>query len=104
MKLKYAISMLTKDKRFSFILIFGALLLCIPFIAMQFTSIVNWTLFDFLVAGFLIFGTGSLLELVLRKVKTTRNRLYLFGAITLLFLTVWAELAIGVFGTPFAGY
>lgn len=95
--------MLTQDKRFSFILIFGALLLCIPFIAMQFTKEVNWTLLDFLVAAILIFGTGLLCEFVLRKVKNASNRWYVIAAIILLMISVWVELAVGVFGTPFAG-
>jgi hypothetical protein len=36
---------------------------------MQFTNEVNWTLFDFVVAGVLLLGTGFICELVIRKVK-----------------------------------
>ncbi len=78
-------------------------LLLIPFIAMQFTSEVNWSLFDFVVAGILLFGTGFLIDMVIRKAKNVQNRYLLIVIILLLLFMVWAELAVGVFGTPFAG-
>ena len=57
------------NKRLTFILITATILLLIPLVAMQFTEEVNWTLADFLVAGVLLYGTGLLCELILRKVK-----------------------------------
>ena len=79
------------------------LLLMIPLVAMQFTSDVNWSGFDFTIMGTLLLSAGLLIELVARKV---RNLDYKFGfiiAILILFFLVWAELAVGIFGTPFAG-
>lgn len=78
-------------------------LLIIPLIAMQFSKEVNWSIFDFVVMGALLLSTGLLCELVLRKVKTTRNRIIICGAVVFIFLLVWAELAVGIFGTAFAG-
>ncbi|MBS3994111.1 MAG: hypothetical protein KGZ87_10390 [Bacteroidetes bacterium] len=78
-------------------------LLLIPFIAMQFTSEVNWSLFDFAVAAILLFGTGFLIDMVIRKAKNVQNRYLLIVIILLLLFMVWAELSVGVFGTPFAG-
>lgn len=95
--------MITQNQRLTGILLTAALLLLIPFIAMQFTSEVNWTLFDFVVAGVLLFGTGLILELIMRKVKQTRHRITLCIVIILALLVVWVELAVGIFGTPFAG-
>ncbi|HZW20766.1 hypothetical protein [Noviherbaspirillum sp.] len=72
------------------------LLLLIPLAAMQFTSEVNWDMTDFIVMGFLLFGTGSTFVLVSRKAP--RNyRLAIGAAFTLALLYVWAELAAGVF-------
>ncbi len=85
------------------ILIGAAMLLLIPLIAMRFTDEVDWDLFDFIVMGVLLSGTGLLLELVLRMVKQTRYRLALCATVLFGFLVVWAELAVGVIGTPFAG-
>ena len=92
-----------KSKRVIGILLTVALLLMIPLIAMQFTDGINWSLFDFVVMGVLLLGTGLLCELVLRKVKNTEHRLALCGAILVVLFLIWAELAVGIFGTPFAG-
>jgi hypothetical protein len=92
-----------KHKRLILILSAAAILLLIPFVAMQFTGEVDWTGFDFIIMGVLLFGTGLLCELVLRKVKSFRNRFLLCAAVLLAFFLIWAELAVGVFGSPFAG-
>jgi hypothetical protein len=92
-----------KNKRLIIILSTAAVLLLVPYIAMQFTSEVDWTSSDFLIMGILLFGTGLLCELVMRKVKTIQGRVFICAAILFAFLLVWAELAVGLFGTPFAG-
>lgn len=92
-----------KNKRLIIIMSSAALLLTVPFWAMQFTSEVNWSPFDFLLMGFLLFVTGLSCEFVLRKAKDIRKRILICGLILLLFLLVWAELAVGLFGSPFAG-
>jgi len=95
--------MITKNKRLAVIVLTAALLLLIPFIAMQFTDEVKWSPIDFIVMGILLPGTGFMCEFILRKVKKTRYRLALIGTIMIAFLLIWAELAVGIFGTPFAG-
>lgn len=92
-----------QNKRLVTILTTATALLLIPLIAMNFTNDVNWKFFDFLVAGVLLIGTGLTLEFILRKIKTLRYRI-LFGiALFLVLILIWAELAVGIFGTPFAG-
>ncbi|MFD1095577.1 hypothetical protein [Salegentibacter chungangensis] len=92
-----------KNTRLIIILLVAAILLLIPLVAMQFTGEVNWTLSDFAVGGVLLFGTGLLMEFILRKNKKTKQRILLCAALIAVFLLVWAELAVGVLGTPFAG-
>lgn len=92
-----------KTKRLNWIFIGITFLLCIPLVAMQFTTEVNWSVSDFIVAAILLFGTGLVCELVLRNVKTTRNRILICGVVLAVLLLVWIELAVGIFGTPFAG-
>lgn len=96
-------NMITNNKRLIGIVATAAGILFIPLIAMQFSSEVNWDIFDFIVMGILLLSTGLLCELVLRKVKTTKNRIIICGAVLIILFLVWAELAVGVFGTPFAG-
>ena len=95
--------MTTQNKRLFGILITITFLLLIPVIAMQFTDEVNWNLFDFVVAGLLLLCTGLICEFVLRNVTKTKHRIAICLAITLGLLVIWAELAVGIFGTPFAG-
>ncbi|VTR50916.1 Uncharacterised protein [Sphingobacterium thalpophilum] len=80
-----------------------ALLLCIPLIAMQFTEEVKWTGWDFVVMGALLTLTALLWELVWRGVRTFGYRVLLCSFIVVGFLLIWAELAVGIFGTPIAG-
>lgn len=95
--------MITQNNRLIIILLSVAFLLLIPFIAMQFTGEVNWSPFDFLVMGILLFSTGLTCELVLRKVNKVEYRIALWVATLVIFFLIWAELAVGIFGTPFAG-
>ena len=92
-----------KNKRLILILTTAAILLSIPFIAMQFTTEVDWNITDFAIMGVLLFGTGLLCELVMRTVKSIDNRILICGAVLFVFFLIWAELAVGIFGTPFAG-
>jgi len=96
-------TILQSNKRFTFILLGIAALLSIPLIAMQFTDEVDWSAFDFLVMGILLLIVGIAIEMVLRKVSGASTRFLLLLLIGLLFLLIWAELAVGIFGTPFAG-
>jgi peptidoglycan/LPS O-acetylase OafA/YrhL len=95
--------MTLQNKRLTLIMLAVAVLLLIPFVAMQFSNEVSWSVFDFIVAGVLLLGTGLLCELVIRKVKTAERRIAIIVVILAALLLIWAELAVGVFGTPFAG-
>lgn len=91
------------NKRFMGILLIIAVLLCIPLIAMLFTNEVVWTLSDFIIAGILLLGTGIVIEVVARNVKSKKTRMGMIAVTLVVLFLVWAELAVGVFGTPFAG-
>ena len=80
-----------------------ALILLIPLVAMQFTKEVNWDLADFIIMGILLFVTGMAIEVVTRKVRSTKVKLALTLIILFVLFLVWAELAVGIFGSPFAG-
>ena len=95
--------MTAERKRLTFILLAPIILLLIPFIGMQFSEEVNWTIGDFIIAGVLLFGTGLILELLIRKVKEKRTKLILVSLVLLGLIILWAELAVGIFGSPLAG-
>ncbi len=95
--------MVLQNKRLIFILASIVFILLIPFVAMQFTNEVNWSAFDFLAMGALLVSTGLVCEFVLRKVKKIEYRIALCGVILVVLFLIWAELAVGIFGSPFAG-
>lgn len=61
----------------------------------------NWDETDYIVAGLLVAAAGLLLYGASRL--RGRYRWIAAAVIVLLFVATWAELAVGVFGTPFAG-
>ncbi len=90
-------------QRFKFILIGIGTVLCIPLIAMQFTNEVNWSPFDFMVALVLLLSLGITIELILQKIKGVNSKLVWIVIALFCFFLIWAELDVGLFGTPFAG-
>ena len=95
--------MITQNKRLFGIVLAVVCLLLIPFTAMQFTDEVKWKLPDFLIMGTLLLGTGLICEIVIREVKNIRHRVYIIEALLVALFLIWAELAVGIFGTPFTG-
>jgi hypothetical protein len=95
--------MIMKNTRLKFIVLIVISLLLIPLIAMQFTEEVNWTPMDFVFAGVLLLATGLIFDLVFRKVKNINYRIVILTILMLVLLLIWAELAVGIFGTPFSG-
>lgn len=96
---------LKQMKKERVILIFSivVLVLAIPLVAMQITNEVNWDLPDFILMGLLLFGTGITCDLVIRKIKNSKLRIVTCVILLVVLLLIWAELAVGIFGTPFAG-
>ncbi len=92
-----------KNSRLIILMTTVAVLLLIPLIAMQFTDEVNWNMSDFIVAAVLLLVAVFTYELISRKVKAPKNKTILSVTLLIFFLLVWAELAVGIFGTPFAG-
>ena len=62
-----------------------------------------WTLSDFVIGGFLLLVLGLGIELVRSKVQNKKKRYTLLALVLFAFVLIWAELAVGLFGTPFAG-
>jgi hypothetical protein len=100
---RYYSKMLPKSKTLLIIISLVFFLLLIPFLAMQFTNEVTWSVMDFVMAGILLLGTGLAIEYVLRKVKNTKHHIIICSLILLALLLLWLELAVGIFGTPIAG-
>jgi hypothetical protein len=90
--------MTTPNKRFIGILAAATILLLIPFVARF-----PWGAFDFIAAGVLLFGTGIAIEVALRLITKWEYRVAACVGILIALAIVWAELAVGLFGSPIAG-
>ena len=74
-----------------------ALIMLAPAVAMRFTDEVNWTAFDFVFAGVLLIGGGSLIELVAWKVRNPVVRIGFALFIVAFAALVWIQGAVGIF-------
>ena len=90
-------------KRFSILTFAPLALLLIPLIAMHYSDEVHWTLIDFAIMGVLLLVAGMWTQRVVERVKSFPRRATYIILVLLLFLLVWAELAVGIFGSPLAG-
>jgi len=70
---------------------------------MQLTDTIQWSVLDFVVMGILLLGLGSGIQWVSGKIQSPWKKQVYVGLLILTFLLVWAELAVGIFGTPVAG-
>lgn len=64
---------------------------------------VNWNLFDFIVMGSLLLTIGFMYEFLILKFSATKDRVILALLLLVLLFLIWAELAVGIFGSPIAG-
>ena len=78
-------------------------LLLIPLIGMAFTDEINWSPFDFIIMGSLLIFLSIGINFVSNRTKNIKNRILYIVILVLIFMLLWAELAVGVFGTPFSG-
>lgn len=77
----------------------AAALLLLPWVAMQFTSEVDWTGFDFVAMGLMLGSVCLVFELA---VRVARTNVYVVGAgvaVVTGFLLTWINLAVGIIGS-----
>jgi hypothetical protein len=79
------------------------LILLLPIIGMSISEQVKWDLFDFLIAAVLLLSFGCVVDFACGKIQSRRARIISLICIILVFFLIWGELAVGLFGTPWAG-
>lgn len=88
--------LLQRKHAFMWLVVLTLLFLLVPFVAMQITTQVMWSGFDFLVMGALLLIVGSLLILIARNLSSGAFR-WLSIIILMTAVYVWVELAMGLF-------
>lgn len=70
---------------------------------MQFSDEVDWSPYDFAIIGTLLLSAGLVYEFGVKKLRTVTRQMIAAAILLAIVLLIWAELAVGVFGSPFAG-
>lgn len=78
------------------ILYFEALLL-LPFIASFLTKEINWSLLDYIMMALLLAFFATAIVFIKKKLESLLARKIAIIIIFLVFLLIWAELAVGIF-------
>jgi hypothetical protein len=91
-----------KNMRLVGIIVVAFALLSVPLIG-KLLGVLNWSTFDLIAAGVMFFGAGFAIEIALRLVTKFEYRVAACIAILIVLALVWAELAVGLIGTPLAG-
>ena len=76
----------------------AALLLLLPWVAMQFTGEVAWDLSDFIIFGAMLLGACGTCELAVRMNGSSAYHAAVGVAVAAAFLLVWINLAVGIIG------
>ena len=83
-------------------ILYPLLILLFPLIGKIFFKL-NWNGFDFLVMALLILSFSVLINLTLYYLKSSKFKFLLVLILVTTFILIWAELAVGIIGTAFAG-
>ena len=83
-------------------IIYTLILLIIPFLSNMYIIDFNWSLVDFIIMGVLIFSCLSFISFTRKKLSGIKEILAII-IVVIVFILLWAELAVGIFGSPFAG-
>lgn len=94
---------MTQKQKTTIIYALPTLLLCISIIGNLISKEFNWSASDFGIAAVLLLGAAFFIDLIQKIIKNKTYKIMICTAIVLLLMLTWAELAVGLFGTPFAG-
>lgn len=95
--------MMTQKQKTTMIYFVPTLIMVFAVIGNLFSKEFNWSPADFLIAGILLFGTAIIIDLIRRIVKNPTYKILLCIVVLFILILTWVELAVGLFGTPFAG-
>ncbi len=92
-------NILVQNKNILLLALGVALILLLPWTAMQLTRAVAWSTADFVLAGVLLFGAGLAFERVPRQAQARAYRAGFGLALATALLLMWVNLAVGLIGS-----
>jgi hypothetical protein len=90
-------------KQFVYLMLAILGLLLLPLVGDLVSSEVHWSLFDYSVMALLLTVTGLIAILVYNRFKNSKLKFLYYVVIALIFVLIYIELAVGLFGSPIAG-
>lgn len=90
-------------KQFVYLILAILGLLLLPLIGDLISSEVHWSLFDYSVMALLLTIMGLIAILVYNRFKNSELKFLYYVVIALIFVLIYIELAVGLFGSPIAG-
>ena len=90
-------------KSLQYIILADVAILLVIASVMLFTEAVQWNIYDFLAMAVLIFIAGTAINFIWSKVQAIKYKVLLCVGVCIIFILIWAEMAVGIFGTPIAG-
>jgi hypothetical protein len=90
--------LLTNQKSIIRLAIVTALILCIPAVVMQWDNGMNWSGFDFVFAGTVIFFTGLAYILISQRSTNAKYKWALGLGLLGMFMDIWVNGAVGIIG------
>ena len=80
-------------------IIYTLVLLTIPFLSNIYINDFNWSLVDFIIMSVLIFSCLSFTGFIRKKFSGIKEILAII-IVVIVFILLWAELAVGILGSP----
>ena len=90
-------------KRFLIRLLSFWCVLLVPFVGHFFTEEIQWNQIDYIVAALLLGGAAAVSSWIDHIQLSKKSKSVLIVLFLIFFLLIWAELAVGLFGSPLAG-
>jgi hypothetical protein len=90
-------------KQFVYLMLAILGLLLLPLVGDLVSSEVHWSLFDYSVMALLLTIMGLIAILVYNRFKNSKLKFLYYVVIALIFVLIYIELTVGLFGSPIAG-
>lgn len=76
---------------------FSVFLILVPLIGSLVVEGWNWNIFDFIFAFVFFFIANLVYQFALAKIESKNKKVFIIFGLTILFVYIWAELAVGIF-------
>ncbi len=95
--------MIRKHKKFKLILFLIVLLFTVGLLLMQYSGVIIWTSFDFLLAGLFFCFSMVTFYFISIKIVNIKYKYPVYSLLFILLILLWIEISVGIFNTSITG-